>query len=342
MGAMIGAVVLLWAAAGALASGGTAGIAYTIETKTGPPMVVVANADGSSPRTLGKGSLATVSPNGKSVAFATQGGRGPSLVVYSAAGRLTGKFFNSKQVSVGPLAWSRDSRYLAAGLTDVNAVNKVGKSGMAIVDTQTGKIYMVAHGMVSGASWSPSGDSVVFGLTSSPNFSGGWNLYTSGPNTITLHKITTNNDSLNPVWGKLGIAYDQSKSRGKNSAPQYQIWLMNGGHSTQITNVKANFLQEGLAPLAVSANGVDMIADFGGQDTEIGYTVNVKTHATKELMVSGQTVIGWGISKNGRRVLVVFGGFETNASAGKIETLPFGGGSPTVIVAHGNFPSWNQ
>jgi hypothetical protein len=286
--------------------------------------------------------VATISPNGSSIAFGTEGGGGPSLVVYSAAGKLTGKYFNSKQVAVGPLAWSRDSRYLAVGLTDVNATTQIGKSGMAIVDTTTGKIYMVAHGMVSGASWDPSGDSVVFGLTTKTNFSGGWNLYTSGPNTITLHKITTNNNSLNPVWGKLGIAYTLSKGRGKNNAPQYQVWLLNGSHNTQITNVHASTLQSGLVPLAVSANGVDMIADFVGEDTSEAYTVNLKTHATKLLMVSSQTVTPWGISKNGKRVLIVFGGFETNVSAGKIETLPFGGGSPTVLVAHGNFPSWNQ
>jgi Tol biopolymer transport system component len=339
-GLLIAAFTLLWVCSGALASGGTSGIAYTIETASGPPKVAVASANGSSPRTVGKGSVPSLSPSGKSVAFGTVGGGGPSLVVYSPTGKLQGKYFNSKQVEVGPIAWSHDSRYLAVGLTDVNATTKIGKSGMAIVDTTTGKIYMVAHGMVSGASWDPSGDSVVFGLTTKANFSGGWNLYTSGPNTITLHKITTNNNSLNPVWGKLGIAYTQSKERGKNSAPQYQIWLMNGAHSTQITRVKANFLQEGLVPLAVSANGVDMIADFVGQDTSYAYTVNLKTHATKKLIVSGQTVTPWGVSKNGKRVLVVFGGFET--AAGTIETLPFGGGSPTVLVAHGNFPSWNQ
>jgi hypothetical protein len=341
-GLVAAAFTLLWVSSGALASGGTAGIAYTIENGNGPPKVAVASANGSSPRTLAKGSVPSLSPNGKSVAFGTEGGGGPSLVVYSPAGKLTGKYFNSKQVAVGPIAWSRDSRYLAVGLTDVNATTQIGKSGMAIVDTTTGKIYMVAHGMVSGASWNPAGDSVVFGLTTKANFSGGWNLYTSGPNTITLHKITTNNNSLNPVWGKLGIAYTLSKGRGKNNAPQYQVWLLNGSHNTQITNVHASTLQSGLVPLAVSANGVDMIADFVGEDTSIAYTVNLKTHASKELMVSGQTATPWGVSKNGRRVLVVFGGFEASPSAGKIETLPFGGGSPTVLVAHGNLPSWNQ
>jgi hypothetical protein len=341
-GLLIAAFTLLWVCSGALASGGTSGIAYTIETASGPPKVAVASANGSSPRTVGKGSVPSLSPSGKSVAFGTVGGGGPSLVVYSPTGKLQGKYFNSKQVEVGPIAWSHDSRYLAVGLTDVNATTKIGKSGMAIVDTTTGKIYMVAHGMVSGASWDPSGDSGVFGLTTKANFSGGWNLYTSGPNTITLHKITTNNDSLNPVWGKLGIAYTLSKGRGKGNAPQYQIWLLNGSHNTQITHVHAGILEEGLVPLAVSANGVDMIADFVGEDTSNAYTVNLKTHASKELMVSGQTVTPWGVSKNGKRVLIVFGGFETNVSAGKIETLPFGGGSPTVLVAHGNFPSWNQ
>jgi WD40 repeat protein len=342
VGPTVQAVVVLWATAGALGAAVTPRIAYVTETNSGPPMGVLANANGSGARILGKGSLPTISPNGQLVSLGTQGGNHPSLLVYSSAGKVVGKFFNGKQVAVGGFAWSADSRYLAVGLTDVNTVNKIGRSGLAIIDTQTDKTYMVAHGMVSGLSWSPSGDSVVFGLSSSPNFSGGWNLYTSGPNTISLDKITTNNNSLNPVWGKLGIAYDQRTNRGKNSSPRYQITLLNGSHLTQITHLKLTFLQDGLVPVAVSANGADMIADFVGEDTSIAYTVNLKTHAVAQVKVGHQSVTPGGISQNGKRVLVVVGGFEQPASAGKVETVPFGGGKATVIVAHGDFPSWNQ
>jgi hypothetical protein len=341
LGLIVVTVGLLWAAAGAFASASTVRLAYATGGNKSFPKVAIANGNGSDPHTLGTGDLPALSPNGASVAVAPEGGP-TALLIYSPSGKVTGKYFNSKQVGAGTLAWSRDSRYLAVGLTDVNTVNKIGKSGVAIIDTKTGTTYMVAHGSVSGLSWSPNGDSVVFGLTSSPHFSGPYNLYTSGPNTITLHKITTNGRSLNPVWGKLGIAYDQSTNRGKNNAPAYQIFLMTGGHSTQITHVNPGPLESGLVPLDVSANGERMIAAFGGEDTDDTYTVDLKTHATHEVIIDKESPTGWGISRNGQELLIDVGGFENAVNTGKVESIPFGGGTPTLLVNHADFPSWNQ
>jgi hypothetical protein len=53
-------------------------------------------------------------------------------------------------------------------------------------------------------------------------------------------------------------------------------------------------------------------------------------------------VTPWGISRDGKRVLVDVGGFEGPANAGKVESLSFAGGSPTILAQHGNVPSWDQ
>jgi hypothetical protein len=248
-------------------------------------------------------------------------------------------------VAVGPIAWSPDSRYIAVGLTDVNAVNKVGRSGLVIIDTETGKSSMVGHGSIEGASWAPTRDTVVFAVSKSPAFTSRSSLFTATPGSTSVHGLITGANSVNPVWGKLGIAYDRVTSRGKQKAPVDQIWLLNGTHETQITHTHPGPLVSGLGPVAVSADGTKMIADYGGQDTSIAYTVDLKTHAVKIVKVTGagqQYVTPWGISRDGKRLLVDIGGFENTLSAGKIESVPFGGGSPTVLVAHGGVPSWNQ
>jgi WD40 repeat protein len=336
------AVVLLSAAAtGAFASGGgTIGLAYAGGGAHGAPKIVIANATGGDPRTLINGSVPSVSPNGASVAFGPVTGK-VGLVVYSAAGKLTGKFFVRDGVEVNPIAWSHDSRYIAVGLVDVNATTQIGKSGVAIIDTSTGTATTIAHGQVQGVSWSPTSDTVVFGLIKSASVEGPSNLYTWDVASSSLKQLTHDNHSLEPVWGKLGVAYDQFKKR--KESPAYQIWLMNSaGHSTQITHTRPGPLVQGLVPIAVSANGQRMIAGFEGEDTDIAYTVDLTSHAVHQLKVANESVTPWGISRDGKRVLVDVGGFEGPANAGKVESLSFGGGSATILAQHGNVPSWDQ
>lgn len=339
LGPVAVACALLCAAAVALASGGgKIGLAYA--NGGNPQKIVIANANGSDARTLTDGSVPAVSPNGASVAFGPVTGR-VGLVVYSAAGKLTGKFFVADGVEVNPIAWSHDSRYIAVALTDVNATTKIGKSGVAIIDTTTGKATTVAHGQVQGVSWSPSADTVAFGLVKSANQQGPSNLYEYTPATSSTRLLTKGNNSVEPVWGKLGIAFDRFKNR-KNYAPLDEIWLLgSSGHLTQITHTKPNRLVDGLVPIAVSANGQRMIAGFEGTDTDNAYTVNLATHAVRELHVGTQVVTPWGISRNGQRLLVNVGGFESSNGPGNVETLSFAGGDAKVL-GKGDLPSWDQ
>jgi hypothetical protein len=341
---MIVSVGLLGAASGAFASGSTVGLAYESAGAKGSPQIWVAAGNGSNAHKLTTGGQPSLAPNGGAVAVVPESGHS-GVVIYSAAGKVLGKFFDSKQVSPGQLAWSRDSRYLAVALTDVNTVTKIGKSGLAIVDTQTGTVTMIAHGTVSGISWSPTtSDSLVYGLSTSVSFSAPTNLYmySSTKSSSATMPLTTDGHSVEPVWGKRGIVFAHVSERGHQNAPAYQLFVLNSGHSTQITHMKIGPLVDGLVPVAVSADGTDLAAEFIGTDTSAGYSVNLATHAVKQLHVKGQGVSAWGISRNGKRILVDFGGFENPPQDGTLETVPFSGGSPTVLVTHGDFGSWNQ
>lgn len=336
-------LLTLWGTAGAIAAGGraTVGLAYQTGGNSGPSKVVFANGSGGDARTVASGGIPAVAPNGSAVAFNTNTGK-VGLYVYSAAGKLTGKFFNAKQVEVEQITWSHDSRYIAVALTDVNATTTVGKSGLAIVDTRTRTATTVAHGQVAGISWAPNTDTVVFGLAKTASQVGPYNLYKFSPGGSSPSRLTSDNTSFDPVWGKLGIAYDVFKNR-KGYAPVYEIWLMNGaGKSVQITHTKPGLLVDGLVPLAVSGNGQRMIAAFEGQDTDQAYAVDLKSHATSLVKVGGGYVTPFGISKNGKRLLVDVGGFMNAPNHGKVESVPFAGGTPTVLSQHGDFPSWNQ
>jgi WD40 repeat protein len=339
--ALVAATALCGVAPAALRSGNAIGLAYVTGDNNGGHLGVwVASATGTHQRKLSGGGIPALAPNGQLVAVSNLAGSS-ALVLYTPAGAVDQKFFSAKQVSAGPLAWSPDSRYLAVGLTDVNDVKTIGKSGVAVIDTTTGTTTMIASGYAWGLSWSPTGDTLVYGLATSQSATPSVNLYTSNPTTSARAQLTHDGHSGLPVWGKRGIAFDRIKNRPKWD-PAYQIYLLSGGHFQQITHTRPGLLVSGLAPIAVSADGIHLAADYGGQDTDSGYTVNLVTHKVTQLLAGRQNVTAWGISRDGKRVLVSVGGFEQAPSTGKVETMPFGGGAPTLLVAHGDDPSWTQ
>jgi hypothetical protein len=144
------------------------------------------------------------------------------------------------------------------------------------------------------------------------------------------------------VWGSRGIAYNKKRLRG-NDAPVYQIWLRSpsGARVRRLTNIRVRSLASGLVPLAFSSDGKRLLAEFEGQDTSEAWTVRVPTGTARRVTVRGRAVVGTGISRSGRTLLVEEGSFLEEASAGRISTVPFAGGPSRVLISHGAQSSWN-
>ena len=326
------------------ASGATTtrpGLAYGTGTATGTPQIWLADATGGHPRKLGPGYQPQLSPDGQLVAATGASAKGPLLLIYSASGKVVGKFYKAARFSVVPTAWSPDSRYLAVELFD--PVSKgIGKSGLAVIDTSTGKTVTIAHGFIQGVSFSPTGaDTLVYGFAKSDAVSTADNLFSAAEDgTGKPTQLTHDGHSLNPVWGKRGILFDRERAR--KLAPRYDIFLLSGGRSQQITHVAPDQLSEGLVPLAVSADGTRLAAEYVGQDNSQGWAVNVLTGHATELATPINGLQDTGISKDGKRILVDVGEFMNPPSRGMVETVPFSGGRATVLVRHAGSPTWNQ
>jgi len=302
---------------------------------------MVAGANGTNARNVGTGSFPALSPNGKLVAAEGFGPHGPAFTIYSATGGAAHKFGEIKKYGGGPFAWSPDSRYLAVGMLDTTATRRVGNSGVEIVDTQTWAATKVASGVVQGVSAAPSGaDRFVYGLSSSQAIPSTTNLFTVTPGTAPA-RLTTNGRSCFPVWGARGIAFD-SVQYVRNKSPAYSISLLSNGHVSSITHTNVTLLQDGPQPVAVSANGRYLVANFLGEDTMDAETVDLVTHKTHMLLVKGVPPTGWGISSNGKSVLIDVGGFENPPQDGTVESIPFAGGKATVLHTHGDQPNWAQ
>ncbi len=328
-------------AVGAASAVASPGLAYTTGGAHGNPSVWAAKANGTARRQLGPGIFPVISPNGRQVATTVGFGKGPALAIYSTSGGATHKYFNAAKVGIVADTWSPDSRYLAVALLDAGS-SKVGNSALEIIDTQTGTATKVLTGIVQGVSFEPgTSDELVYARSASSKFSSKTNLFTVAAAGGAPSQLTHDGHSYFPVWGKLGIAFDEVVSV-KNQAPAYNLTLLHNGHTTSITHEKVNLLQDGLQPMAVSSDGRTLLASFVGEDTDSGYVVDLKTHRTKVLIIRHQAVTAFGISQDGTRALVAFGGFEAPPSQGTVESLPLAGGAPKVLVKHASEASWNK
>jgi Tol biopolymer transport system component len=325
-----------------VAATSTPGIVYVVGGAKSLPAVLIADGTGGNARKLGQGDGPLVSPDGQTVAVSDLGSTGPAMSLYPASGGPPTGYFSVAHAYATALAWSPDSRYLAVALTGTNAPSLSGY-GLAIIDTETGTEQTVATGAIYGASFAPgASDTLVYSRATSLSGTAATNIYTVDADGTGTKEITTDGRSADPVWGARGIAFDHEHLR-KGYAPLDQIWLMqpNGKGRRQITHAKVGPLVSGLAPLAFSSDGTRLAAEFEGEDTSIGYSVSILTGHATQLTVGNKSVSAWGISRDGRSVLISVGGFENPPSEGKIEEIPFSGGRPTPLIAHGDYPSWN-
>ncbi len=324
-------------------------LAYVTGTARSPLAVWVAQADGSEPRRLGAGGEPLVSPDGQSVAAALFGAsanseEGPSLAIYGISGARPRLFLSLATATATPLAWSFDSRYLAVSLQSTAVTNIAKRSGLGVLDTLTGTVTTIAHGQIYGASFAPEeSEELVFARAPSLLLSAPTNLYTWMPNGLAPRQLTHDGRSLNPVWGPRYIAYDRERLR-RNDASVFQIWLSptGGGRARRLTDVRVPSLVSGLVPLAFSGSGSRLLAEYEGQDTSEAWTVGVASGRTHHITVRGQPVQGAGLSRDGATLLIDEKGFEGPPSDGRVATVPFAGGRPRVLVAHGSQASWNR
>jgi len=339
--AVVGAVLaacLAWAATAVQADLVTAIPAQLTYVTGNNGTVWIANVDGKNPRKLGAGTQPLISPDGAHVAASLFSSKGNALVIYSP-GSPTRRYFDISKANASALSWSSTSRYLAVALSNVN-----GNGGsLVIVDTQTRTVKTIASGAVCGASFFPGApERLVYGIGPASSFCLKSDIYVVPANGTGRVQLTHGGRSLNPVWGASSIAFDRETLR-HNDAPIYQIWLVNpnGTNQVQVTHTKVPTLLDGLVPKQFSGDGTRLLAAFVGQDTNETWTLDLRTHKARHLTVHNLDVTPGGLSSDGTTVLIDYGGFENPPSAGTVETLPFAGGTPRVLVKHAGEPGWN-
>ncbi len=289
-----------------------------IAMSNAPETIWRARADGSHAKRLASGNLPAVSPDGRWIAF----GRGVDLLVMPTAGGPSEKVYTFTGRGAGlweAPTWAPDSRHLAFETND----------GLVVLDIRSLHAKVLAANASSWHFFSPDSRKIVY----TAGDHRGDDLYVVPTRGGTPVRLTYDHKSGAPVWGKRGIAFIHF-THGAFS----DIWLSDGTphHIRQLTHTRS-----GAWPIVFSADGKKLLAANPATHNGRLWAVDVATGDARPLTPWVGDLFAQGLSTDGRTVLAAIGCGGLGLPYGVVETIPFAGGKPHVIVHGPCRASWN-
>jgi hypothetical protein len=304
-------------------------LVYVTDPAARDARVWVARDDGTQPRRVGPGHSPKISPDGRWVAWVDD-----DQLMMRLADRTRKARVVVRSSSIGELQFSPDSKLLGF----------VVGHRLFVYDIRERDEVKAASGSIRGFSFSPDSAAVVFGTAGrSEAADAPSDLYSFSLEDELRIRITRDRKSLNPLWGPVGIVHDRMRTRG-GDAPSYNVFSIqpDGGSLQRITTLRIPSLMSGLVPLEQSADGRRLLANFVGQDTLVAFRVNVVNGKAKALDNDFENgLVGFDLTADGRTVLGHTGGPDPTARH-NVVTVPYGGGSPKVLVRRAGFPDWSM
>lgn len=315
------------AAATAAPCSRTEQLAYVADTVGGARgMVWFADASGHGRRQLFPAATPELSPNGSMVAV-TELGHSAGLGIFTVCGGRVGEYFTAHD-GISGITWSPDSSLVAA-VVDPHPNGSAFGQRLVVIDVATGQVTTVATGFLTGwgvPSFSPTSPyQLAYDIDprvgANPNV---WSAAIGQPGV----QLTQGGQNEFPIWGPNGILY--SHAPPVSGVPELE--LLSGGHSTKLMHLNG-------WPVALSSDGLHLAAEGAACGVVWPLSVNLATRTVVHQFANG--FAPFGISPSGGALLIA-GSPPSGDCGGKrsvIETVPFGGGTPTKI-AYGTSPSW--
>jgi Tol biopolymer transport system component len=322
-----------------LAAASPAGATIVFEKSPFRPAVYAAADDGSARVKLADGELPKISPDGTTVAYETpyRGSTRPTLRVIPAAGGTSRLLLKPVWFSFG---FSPDSRTIAA-VTG----KEVGRKRLVLIDVASGVVRRIASGQFSGFSFSPDGARLVYARALKDAYPPRSDLFTVPVSTAGAPTaLTTDHRSVDPVWGAPGIAFVKlRRPTRRGDAFKQDIYMSDAATGTvrRLTTTKVPFLLSGLDPMSWSADGTRLLAEFGGQDTSYAETVDPATGKVRRVGRSSDGIVGYDLSADGSTILATTGGYDPGDQH-DVVTVPYTGGTPTVLARDAFSPDWTR
>jgi dipeptidyl aminopeptidase/acylaminoacyl peptidase len=291
--------------------------------------ISTARPDGGHPTSLVQGDSPQISPDGRLVVFARWSNtpRFSNLFVIPTAGGKTKllEHLVGERVWVNEVAqWAPDSRHLALSESE----------GLVLLDAQTGSRRVLVRqprpaAGIAGFSISPDGGAIVYAV----NDTSGSDIYVISTRGGRPRQITRDHEGFVPLWGPHGIAFN------RGGFVRGDIWIADraGKHLRRVTHTGA-----GVYPAFWSADGTRLLAANPATHNGRLWAVNAVTGSAHDLTGWRGDLFPQGLSRDGGTILAAIGCGGTTSAFGLIETLPFTGGAPHVIVRGPCRASWNR
>jgi Tol biopolymer transport system component len=311
--------------------------------------VWIAGDDGAGAHKLvDDGSMPRVSDDGATVVFYRTGNRQtfrPDLMAVPADGSAPARTLVKGWRDTYTFAWTADGKTIATVVGP-----ELGAKRLVLIDVTTGAARTVARGYFAGATFSADGAQLLYARSASERFPYRSDLYRvdvagvgAGAAPVA---VTHDHRSQYPLWSPAGqvVFVKLVDAKRRKYGPKNELYVMAGDGTgvRRLTRTKVDQLLQGLTPTAWSGDGTRLLAEFGGQDTSYAETVNPLTGAHKPVVKAEESgFVGTDLSKDGSTILGATGGFDPG-SRHDIVTIPYAGGSPTVLVRKAFNPDWNR
>ena len=304
--------------------------------------VFAAADDGSQPHKLGSGHSPRVSPSGEWVAYLHEGPKFAQELKLAPASGGAGRTLMTNFRESFYLAWSPDSKLIAAVRGP-----EIGGHKLVVIDVAAGTQRVIAQGFFSGFSFSPDGTEIVYSRSGSERYPPRSDVFRAPVAGGKAVRLTGDHRSLDPLWGPSGeiVFVKLLGAKTRRYGPKNELFLMNpeGKGVRRLTHTQVDPLLHGLSPTDWSANGKRLLAEFGGQDTSYAVVVNPKTGAQRPVAGTGeQGFVGTALSSDGSLVLGFNGGFDPGLRNHKVQTVPSAGGNPKTLVKEAFEPDWSR
>lgn len=215
------------------------------------------------------------------------------------------------------------------------------------IDVASGRVHPIASAGVPelwAMSFSPDGSQLAYTRMASANPSRD-DIYREPATGGRSVHLTHDGHSAWPVWGLNWIVFIMQSARSpRDHIPKQNLYLIKpswaGLH--RLTHVTIGDQMFGFTPIAWSANGRRLIAEFNGIGTDYVVTVDPRTGTVRRVgkptgTTAGHGVRGTALSHDGTTILGV-----QDLTTPNIVTLPYHSGRPRVLARNAIGPSWNR
>ena len=310
------------------------------------PAVWVAADDGSGARKLADGLGPRISPDGATVAFARivddgHAGYRSDLMVVPADGSAAPRRLARGWQDPATFAWSPDGSTVAT-VTGT----ELGPGRLKLLSVVSGAARPVARGYFSGASFAPDGATLLYATHPHATYPPAVDVWSVATTAGTPVRVTRDHRSQSPLWGPAGrvVIVKLVDAQRRRYGPKSELYTMNpdGTAVRRLTKTKVGQLLFGLTPLGFSADGTRLLAEFGGQDTSYAETVDPQTGAHRPVLRAEEGgFVGARLSADGSTILGATGGYDPETRH-DVVTVPYAGGTPTLLARNASAPDWTR